>query len=330
MLLLVGFLWLEGCSSTLSTWLFEKGLVKDDYRYGDLYRMANLKDFRVLKEVCASSKVSQDKNIHLVLAGDSFTEQGKIDSSNFVANSFTYIRVDGKASIVLDTSQYNVLVIETVERHFRERFVSVWDGVSFSSKDDVNLGWKDYFKKIVAFELPYSNELHEGVLFGYDFAMTVRGWKASLNYYLFNRVDSHVKLNKSEEHLLYYLPSEKGISSAFDSISDEEINDLVTHVNETLFKYKDLGFDKVILSIIPNKTSVLGTDLGEYNELISRVQGSQALQMPILDAYGILNSLGQKGYEKGDTHWTCIGKQQWVDKLNELLTQGLKNDLPEL
>jgi hypothetical protein len=330
-LLAVSFLWLEGCSTSLASWLFEKGLVKDDYRYGDLYRLANLKDFRVTKELCSTPKMPQNNNIHLVLAGDSFTDQGRIDSSHFVAKDFSYIRIDGQTALVLDTSQYNVLVLETVERHFRERFVSSsWDGISFSQQSDEKSGWKDYFKKIVAFELPYSNELHEGLLFGYDFTMDVREWKAALNYHLFERVDSHVKLNKSEEHLLYYLPSERGMSSAFDEISDAEIEALVVHVNKTQLKYRGLGFDKVILSIIPNKTSILGTDLGTYNELATRIQNSKQLEIPVLNANRILKGLGEDAYEKGDTHWTCQGKQQWVDGINELLVQDVKDDLTQL
>ncbi|MFT7247777.1 MAG: hypothetical protein ACI97P_000550 [Arcticibacterium sp.] len=331
MLLAVSFLWLEGCSTSLASWLFEKGLVKDDYRYGDLYRLANLKDFRVTKELCSTPKMPQNNNIHLVLAGDSFTDQGRIDSSHFVAKDFSYIRIDGQTALVLDTSQYNVLVLETVERHFRERFVSSsWDGISFSQQSDEKPGWKDYFKKIVAFELPYSNELHEGLLFGYDFTMDVREWKAALNYHLFERVDSHVKLNKSEEHLLYYLPSERGMSSAFDEISDAEIEALVVHVNKTQLKYRGLGFDKVILSIIPNKTSILGTDLGTYNELATRIQNSKQLEIPVLNANRILKGLGEDAYEKGDTHWTCQGKQQWVVGINELLVQDVKDDLTQL
>lgn len=325
-MVLAAFLWLEGCSSGLSTWLFEQGLVKDDYRYGDLYRMCNLSKFRELKETCQTPNLEKEANTHLVLAGDSFTEFGRMDSSNFVASKYSYIRVDGKTDIQLDTSDFNVLVIETVERHFRERFVGVWDGVNVVS-DKVTHSAEvkpSIFKRIIDLEMPYSTELHEGVLFGYDCMMTVRDWKATLNYKIFGRVDDNVRLNKTGEHLLYYLPSEAGISSAFDNISEEEINGLVAQVNATKQKYNALGFDKVILSIIPNKTSILGRDLGEYNQLISRVQKHPKLQMQVLDAYGLLNDLGADGFAKGDTHWNCIGKLAWETELNRELkaTEG--------
>ncbi|AWV98945.1 hypothetical protein [Arcticibacterium luteifluviistationis] len=318
-LVLAAFLWLEGCSTGLSTWLFERGLVKDDYRYGDLYRMSNLSKFRELKETCSTRNLKKESGTHLVLAGDSFTEFGRMDSSNFVASKYSYIRVDGNADVQLDTSAFNVLVIETVERHFRERFVDVWDGVNVVSNQIVHsvVEKPSFLNRLINLEMPYSTELHEGVLFGYDCMMTIRDWKAALNYKLFDRVDDNVRLNKTGEHLLYYLPSEPGISSAFDEITKSEIDSLVNYVNATALKYKEQGFDKVILSVIPNKTSILGRDLGNYNQLISRIQNHPNLKTQVLDAYGILNKLGAEGYAKGDTHWNCQGKLAWETELNK-------------
>lgn len=329
-LVLAAFLWLEGCSSGLSTWLFEHGLVKDDYRYGDLYRLSNLSDFRELKETCETPNLEKEQGVHLVLAGDSFTEFGRMDARNFIASKYDYIRVDGNADIKLDTSAFNVLVIETVERHFRERFTSVWNGVNVvdgKGSSPMDVVKESFFKRAVDFELPYSTELHEGVLFGYDFMMTIKDWKAALNYKLFDRVDDNVRLNKTGEHLLYYLPSEPGISSAFDKISDEEIETLVTYVNETSQKYKALGFDKVILSVIPNKTSILGRDLGNYNQLITRVQNHPQLNIEFIDAFGALDKLGASVFAKGDTHWNCRGKLVWENLLNKALSSNASQEV---
>ena len=318
-MVLFSFLWLLGCSRGISGWLYEKGLVKDDYRYGDLYRMSNLSKFKELKEICPPKSNLKRTNTHLVLAGDSFTEKGRIDSSYFKAKDYTYVRVDEVSSVAIDTAQNNVLIIETVERHFRERFGEVWKGVNLDDEIKESSRNKSLFDKLLDLELPYSTELHEGILFGYDAMQKVREWKANINYTIFNRVDENVRLNKSGEHLLYYLPSVSGISSGFDEIENEEIDVLVANVNATNDYYKSLGFNKVILSIIPNKTSILGTDLGTYNELLMRVQKNKNLKMQVINVYESLQKMGLQSYAKGDTHWSCVGQTEWLLLANELL-----------
>ena len=313
------FLWLLGCSKDISGWLFEKGLVKDDYRYGDLYRMSNLSEFKELKEICPPKANLKKTSTHLVLAGDSFTEKGRIDSSYFAASDYSYVRVDEVTNIPIDTTQNNVLIIETVERHFRERFRDVWQGVKLEKEFGESLKDESVFDKLLAWELPYSTEFHQGILFGYDAMQRIREWKADVNYKLFNRIDENVRLNKTEEHLLYYLPSEPGISSGFDVIEDEEIDNLVKKVNATYKYYKFLGFDKVILSIIPNKTSILGKDLGTYNELLLRIQRHKGLIMPVINVYDSFEEMGENSYAKGDSHWSCTGQESWLKLTNASL-----------
>jgi hypothetical protein len=318
-LVLFSFLWLLGCSKDISGWFFERGLVKDDYRYGDLYRMSNLSQFKELKEICPPNSNLKKTSTHLILAGDSFTEKGRIDSSFFASKDYTYVRVDEESSVSIDFAQSNILIIETVERHFRERFGEVWKGVNLEKNINQESDKKSLFDKLLVWELPYSTELHESILFGYDGMQKVREWKANINFNLFNRIDDNVRLNKSEEYLLYYLPSESGISSGFDKISDEGIDILVANVNATYLYYKSLGFENVILSIIPNKTSILGTDLGSYNELLSRVQNHKNLIMPVLNVYEPFKRIDVKSYAKGDSHWSCAGQAEWVALANTFL-----------
>jgi hypothetical protein len=78
-----------------------------------------------------------------------------------------------------------------------------------------------------------------------------------------------------------------------------------------------LGFDEVYLSIIPNKTSVLAQDLGEYNHLIERMEGNKDLKMPVISVYA--DFMKKNLYLKGDSHWNCEGQQIWIDKVNERL-----------
>ncbi|UBM60103.1 hypothetical protein LAG90_05540 [Marinilongibacter aquaticus] len=328
-LFLCSFLWLLGCSNDLSKYLFAHHLVKDDYRYGDLYRMSNLKQFKALKEDCNTLKVQATPHTHLYLAGDSFTEEGRIEGNQFAASDFTRFRVDQVSAFPMDKSQHNILVIETVERHFRERFAEPWKGlrlVDEENKDQIpEADSRSLWTKVWDFSLPYNEELHQSILFGYDWTMKVREWKAALNYTLFDRVDEHVKLSKNQAHLLYYLPSEPGISSAFEVIDNEEISNLVRNVNATYSYYKNLGFDEVYLAIIPNKTSILGQDLGEYNRLAERIERAPDIKMPVIDAYQEFMKLGEKAYALGDTHWSCEGQTYWVNAVNNRVLRDFMN-----
>ena len=316
-LLFVSFWWFAGCSPSLGKWLFEHHIIKDDYRYGDLYRMANLPKFRVLKEECEIQPVKK-KALQLIIAGDSFTEEGRIDQEMLAAEHFDRIRVDEQTFVKIDNELPQVLIIETVERHVRERFSSKWRGLTLEEPITAAAD-KVWYKKLLELRMPYNAELHESELFGFDFTMKIREWKALLNHKLFNRVDPGVALNKSEEHLLYALPTKPGISSAFETISDIEIDSLVYYINEATVYYHNAGIEHVVLNIIPNKTSILGTDLGEYNHLVQRIYSHPDLKAEVLNIYPAFNKMKASAYEIGDTHWSCTGQQLWVDELNQLM-----------
>jgi hypothetical protein len=315
-LFLFCILWFAGCSGSFTSWLYKKDIIKDDYRYGDLYRLSNLPDFRVPVEQCFIKKGKERANIHLTIAGDSFTEKGRIGKAYFGVNQYDWVFVSQPAFVPIDTSKRNVLIIETVERHLRERFVTPWKEIQDKPIVPEKL---DFWDRLFALQIPYSSERLESVLFSNDFFLRIKELKASLNYRFFNRVDPKVRLNATGEHLVYYLPSESGVSSAFDQIPSEEIEKIVTNINLTQAYYLDRGFDEVILSIIPNKTSILARDLGNYNHLAERVQLYPGLEVKFIDMVGPFMRGKEKLFDKGDTHWNCEGKQIWIDQVNKLL-----------
>lgn len=336
LLIIFAFLWYLGFSKDLSKWLFEKNITKDDYRYGDLYRLSNLAQFRVQIEKCGSTEIEKAPNTSLILLGDSFTEKGRIDSNNFKAESFQRFFVADTSFVKLDKTKKNILIIETVERHFRERFARPYKNLQLIDNQIikknsthtnpilVEKSWSEVVYRFVqdalAYEVQYNTERHETLLFSSDFFLTFREWKAWLNWKLFGRIDEKVILSKDGQHILYYLDAQpSGITSCFDKISEAEIKALVQNVNETNNYYKSLGFDEAYLSIIPNKTSILASDLGKYNHLIERIQQSSILEMPYLDVYKPIKSSKTLLYDIGDTHWNCKGKQIWIDEVNHKL-----------
>jgi hypothetical protein len=321
-LIFFSILWYLGFSKDLAKWLFEKNITKDDYRYGDLYRLSNLARFKVPVDKCVSSKITKVSNTSLILLGDSFTEKGRIDSSNFKAENFQRFFIADTSFTKIDKSKKNILIIETVERHFRERFTAPYKNLQLTDNQSIKtiISEKTYLQKALAYEVPYNTERHETLLFSSDFFLTFKEWKAWLNWKLFGRIDEKVVLSKDNKHILYYLDAQpSGITSNFDKISEEEINILVQNVNDTYNYYKNLGFDEVYLSIIPNKTSILASDLGEYNHLIERIQQHSALIMPYLDTFTPIKRSKKLLYDIGDTHWNCKGKQIWIDEVNHKL-----------
>lgn len=322
-LILFSLLWYLGFSGSMAKLLHEKGITQDDYRYGDLYRMSNLAQFKAPLEQCPVPQNPQAGNTSLIIMGDSFTEKERIEKNHFKGlSSYNRYFITDTVKVKLDTSKRNILIIETVERHFRERFAKPFANLQVSENQPILKKKKveSLKEKILNYEVPYNTERHESILFSSDFFLTFKEWKAWLNWKLFNRLDEKVMLSKDEKHLLYQLDAQPfGINSCFDKISEEEIKLMVENLNLTYQFYKKAGFDEVYLSIIPNKTSILGTNLGEYNHLIERIQKHSDLKMTFFDIYSPYYNSKKILYEKGDSHWNCEGKQMWLDLVNAKL-----------
>jgi hypothetical protein len=322
-LILFSFLWFLGFSGSLAKWLYQNGITQDDYRYGDLYRMSNLAQFKAPLQQCPVPQNLPIGNTSLIIMGDSFTEKERIEKKHFkgLSNYNRYFITDN-IKVKLDTSERNVLIIETVERHFRERFSKPFTNLEVIKNQIVleKTNVRNLKDRLLNYNVPYNAERHESILFSSDFFLTFKECKAWLNWKLFNRLDQKVILSKDEKHLLFYLDAQpSGINSSFDKISEEEIKLMVDNLNKTYQQYKKAGFDEVYLSIIPNKSSILGTDLGEYNHLIEQIQKQSALEMPFFDIYTPFHNSNKVFYERGDSHWNCEGKQMWLDLVNSKL-----------
>ncbi len=322
-LIVFSLLWYLGFSGSMAKWLHEKGITQDDYRYGDLYRMSNLAQFKAPLEQCPAPQNSPSGDISLIIMGDSFTEKERIEKNHFKGlSSYDRFFITDTINVKLNKSKRNILIIETVERHFRERFAKPFANLQVSENLPIlnKIKEESLKEKVLNYEVPYNTERHESILFSSDFFLTFKEWKAWLNWKLFDRLDEKVMLSKDEKYLLYQVDAQpSGINSCFDKISEEEIKLMVQNLNETYQFYKKVGFDEVYLSIIPNKTSILGTDLGEYNHLIERIQQHSDLKTSFLDIYTPYHKSKKVLYEKGDSHWNCEGKQMWLDLVNAKL-----------
>lgn len=323
-LILFAGLWALGFSSRIAHWLNEKSIIEDDYRFGDLYRLSNLPQFRVPVDVCPKPSSNANLPINLIIIGDSFTEEERIQKEHFGVADYRRIFIGNKEYIKLDSTKKNVLLIETVERHFRERFADELKPIIVGEQPQEIVQKKTFKKWLYSLKVPYNTERHEAILFSNEFFLKIKEAKAWFTWKVLGRVDEQVALSKDEKNIFYGLDIKEGINSDFSEISEEEINKMVENVNATYAHYKSLGFDEVILSIIPNKTTILGQNLGKYNHLIERIQQHPSLKMPFIDTYSPYYNSKEMLYDKGDTHWNCKGKQIWVDLVNQRILRSLK------
>lgn len=320
-LLLALVIYAGGCSTSVMRDLHRTGLVTDDYRYGDLYRLSNLPQFRAAPPPCPKPQFPARLPDHLYVIGDSFLEPARIDSRDFPTEHYAYTHWERPRTVQLHPNRRNVLILESVERHFREHFGQVVNQIRVVSDSTrvqpekvAEVRWPQRIRE--AEELisaPGIEERLETLLFGNDLFLWLKEQKARFNQHWFDRVNPKVTVTPNGQHVLYGLDTDSTlIHSSFSPVTDAEVARLVDSVNATAERYKRLGFDEVYLSIIPNKTSILAPELGRYNHLIERVQQHPALRVPVIDVYTPYQTSRQPVYQVGDSHWTCEGKAIWL------------------
>lgn len=324
-LLIAIYLWIQAYSPFVYREIGGKlGLFPDDYRYGDLYRLSLLPQFKEQAFECEHKKQDLQKPINLYLIGDSFTEDPKIKLEDFPIEKYQYVHWAKYTDYQLDTSKRNVLILETVERTVKEHFTTIANNFTTNNEESKLSFRKNIEQKTVEIEktiVPDGIEerlMH--TLFNYDFFLWFRELKASLNLNVFGRTEDEVVLSKDKQQIFYADEADSTNSkSAFYPVKDSEIDLFIQNINQTRIKYLQAGFDEVYLSIIPNKVSILSPDLGKYNHLIERIQGDKRLETPIIDMYSIFTKSPEKYYLKSDTHWNCEGREVWLEKVNSIL-----------
>ncbi|WP_375445558.1 hypothetical protein [uncultured Fibrella sp.] len=331
-LLIVCLLWVGGCSKTVMHLLYETGIIADDYRYGDLYRLSNLAQFKDPAAPCPPRAVAQDSTrTHLYVIGDSFTEPGRLGKQDVPVSYFRRVQWDEKDTVQLDPSAHNVLLIESVERHFREHAASssgpienlfiVADTNRTPGPEPVSLSWGQQLVDLV--HSKGIEEQLETVLFSHDLFLWVRELKAALTLRAFDRVSPTVSLSHDKQHIFTGLDTDttNRFNAGTSPLPKQELTGLVQTINETAARYQSAGFNRVILSIIPNKSTIL--DPGPaYNHLIERVQGHARLTVPVVDTYSQYRQhahASQPLYALGDSHWNCTGRAIWLDELAKKL-----------
>ena len=327
-LVIFSLVWLVG----LSPWSFNKiaewKLIKDGYRFGDLYKLSNLPQFKDPAKQCPKQilveKIPSKKKIHLYIVGDSFTEAERVGKEDFAVDKYQYVHWDSFLHLKTDTSEINILLMECVERHFREKMTAPIHNLIPDSATFVLKGPEPSFmnKLDKAFASDGTEGRLDAVFFQNDIMLKFREMKAAFAYHFFHRVNKEVTLVNNDKNLVYYLDTDTPkITSSFTDLREGELDTMMINLSKSKSLAKGLGFDHVILSVIPNKVSVLMPEYGHYNNLISRVYNHPKMDMPYIDVLSDFRKMKDKAYLKGDSHWTCQAQNIWLSKANSLIKE---------
>ncbi|GAA4441326.1 hypothetical protein GCM10023091_26430 [Ravibacter arvi] len=331
-------LWVLGLANydRVYPYLYRSGLIEDEYRYGDLFRLSYLPQFKEVLTTCQEPltlRKTSSRPLHLYVLGDSFLEPQRIDSSDFVADQYHFIKWDNFQHVRLDTAATNVVLIESVERHLRQHF----DGnpASYFIADTANFPekWseKKWMSRIDNFFKSDRTESQLGLLLTSNrLGVWCKELKSAFNFRVFNRTESGVTVSNDKKHLVYYLDTDTlnyPYTSGFSHLTEARVDSVVQGVNKTQEELLAMGFDHFVLSVIPNKSTIVMPDYGPYNHLIERVQQHPGLKAPLISVLDEYRKLGAAAYLVSDSHWTCEARSVWVQKINRHLL-GLSSTVP--
>tara|TARA_R110002124_G_scaffold266417_1_gene433321 strand:+ start:694 stop:1635 length:942 start_codon:yes stop_codon:yes gene_type:complete len=302
------------------------GVVNDSYRYGDLYRLSNLSAFKAKHPTCEKyqpiAHYESKKPVHLFIIGDSFTEKERIGKENFAGATYHYTHWSQILHFKPDTSAINIVILETVERHFREKFTNSPignvrnDSATFNATSETPL----VYELDQLFRASSSESRFDQLLFQNDFSLKIKEAKANFNYKFFDRVNKEVTLVNHGKDIVYYMDTDvPNITSSFTELPDSTVNAMVNNLNESELILKKLGFDNVLLSVIPNKVSVVDPTYAEYNQLIPKITQHPKLKMDVINIFTEFQKMGSAAYLISDSHWTCEAQNRWIKKANEAI-----------
>lgn len=330
-LLFFGAIWLAGCSNEILFTLYKAEIIPDDYRYGDLYRLSNLAEFKDPRQECPSLPIEQPtQKVALYIIGDSFTEKQRIDSSDFAVTRYQWAHWGENLHFNLDTTFTNIILLESVERNVRPHFgTPIANVIPDTATFIAHPADTRFMHQIDAiFASDGVEDRLNTILFQFDPMLKFREMKSWINQNFFNRTDPKVTLSSDGNTLAYYEDTDSTlINSSYNHVSNAEIDSLVAVINFDKTFLKGLGFDEVWFSIIPNKATILMPDYAVYNHIIDRIYRHSTLRVESIGVLNDFRKMKQNTYLKGDSHWSCSGQRIWLEKVNQrvLESSGIYN-----
>lgn len=326
-----GTLLFIGLSDRLQRKLHARGFIPDQYRFGDLYNISNLHEFKEshwteTDELNESDKPhSRSKTVDLYTIGDSFTT---MDTSFYAGRRNHHIWLGTEVDTISpDPAMRSILVIEVIERTIQERLredyaelyirrgFQIRGQKAMAARKPVTAGnalWKNKLN-------PEINQRLEFLIFNSNIALKCKEMKASLMLSWFGRTHPGSLISRDRQHLFYEVEaSPKSVLSPFRRLTDADIDSVVFNMNRIRNHYIAAGFAEVYFCFIPNKVTVCEPDRHPHNNQIPRIERNPHLEAPLLKLNEQLLR-HPEWYHRSDGHWNVNGKRLWLKYVNELV-----------
>ncbi len=343
-MILFSAVYLVSSSSELTSRIVEKNtgptpvISSDKYRYGDLFSLSYLSQFRIKPAPPFKITLPECKaepNINLYIICDSYIESYLADKKFYcgVDSLFKTLIYDlGPLEVSINHNKKNVLLLEIAERNLRPAFNRtdhINNLIAVKSHNQTmegsHLNWASLFSSVKNFMFnSLINTNLELNTWEYSIFTPIKEFKADLNYKLFNVVDDNVVVSPDKKYLFYQPTVDStAITSSFNDVTDAEIGSIVEKLNFTYDSVKSFGFDQIYLAIIPNPVSVLSADYNgmKYNRLLERIQDSPDLKMPFINIFAAYKNARIPVFQPSDSHWSIDGAYMWLNKFNEKLVK---------
>ncbi len=301
--------------------------------FGGLYGMSFLSDFKSpFTPYHLDSIPDGNDKISLHLIGDSYLAN-KVTSGNFINTSSMFFADwrDKPVNFTIDSTKFNILIIESTERYLLTRFLNKETLYHpFSNSSTV---YNPYYQSITSKleSIVASREIDNNLnylFFDFEILTPIKEFKADFNYHYFNRLPANIYVSDDKKYLFLGETIDSSLqTSAFKKISSDELNQLINNINEYTENYMNKGFNKVYLSIIPNPVSILGYRKQEYNNLITKIENSSQRKFETINVFNEFKESNKQLYHYSDTHWNSAGLQMWVDKVNTTISQLKTQDI---
>lgn len=312
-------------------------LGSDKYKYGDLYGMSYLPQFKTLVNHKQPNKACCDTTggYHIYAISDSYTWDVFKDPANLCGASVSGFAASNFRDVLPvypDKRTRNIVVIESNERNIRAlltdtaylmRAIHVVKPGEDTSKLETRSRRRGEFH--FDFRLKETEANFEFNTWDYRLFTPLKELKAWATYKWFGRHEPDVTVAPDGKRLLYTPTIDTTTNqAAFTPVNNAEIDKLVKSLNRVAEHYRAQGFSDVYLALIPHPVTILYPDFNgmKYNRLIPRIQARTDLKLKVFDSYSLFSNYPDKDklYLTSDTHWTYTGMQLWVDALNKELT----------
>jgi hypothetical protein len=312
-------------------------LAVDKYRYGDLYGMSFLPeykrpgDFHQLMKGLPSEitpvPFDAPRTANIYAMHDSYLYHL---SDSLLCGAATVTHVSPLFPDVkvpsLDPNTKNILIIETVERRIRFFADTSWVFGQFpppatrqDSLHTVKHAIKSWF---------FNPSINANLAFNFFdniFVTPLREAKATINLHLFGRLNNAVSIAADGSYLYYRETVDTAAAtSSFKPVTEEEI-ERITHALNAIYRhFRTIGFDQVYFSIIPNPVTIVKSEHFTYNNLIPRIQENKHLLMPTIDVFSAFMNTDAQVFFTTDSHWNRNGFQLWLNEVNRVLANNIE------